>query len=177
MAKRRSNETREIEVLPSVTPEQGVKLVRTVIDKGRALLNARPITSDKYAAWSTIARDFLTKTIGSLSPNVSSVMDVGRYGAFAVNAGEEYWEQNRAENLEKKLAILEGLIEVLQTEVALDTPEGIVAKEYVPKPGLSRHTPKAYTRTLCSRSSNRPRSNGSVPCTWTAMNTPICSSS
>jgi predicted nucleotide-binding protein len=132
LAKRRSNESREIEVLPSVTPEQGVKLLRTVIDKGRALLNARPVESGKYDAWSTIARDFLTKTFGSLSPNVSSVMDVGRYGSFALNAGEEYWEQNRAENLEKKLTILEGLVEVLQTEIALDTPEGIVAKEYVP---------------------------------------------
>lgn len=132
MAKRRSNETREIEGLPSVTPEQGVKLLNSVIEKGRALLSVRPINSDRYDAWSTIARDFLTKTFGSLSPNVSSVMDVGRFGSFAVNAGEEYWERQRAENLAKRLTILEGLVEVLQTEIALDTPEGIVAKEYVP---------------------------------------------
>jgi len=59
-------------------------------------------------------------------------MDVGRFGHFPADVGEEYWEQVRAENLAKQLTILDGLMEVLQTEIALDTPEGIVAKEYIP---------------------------------------------
>ncbi len=50
-------------------------------------------------------------------------MDVGKYGSFAMNAGEEYWEERRAESLSKQITILSGLLEVLQTEITLDSPE------------------------------------------------------
>ena len=132
MAKRRSNETRGIEVLPSVTPEQGIKLIGNLIEKGGAILGVRPFPSDKYQAWCTMARDFLAKIFGSLSPNVSSVMDVGRYGSIPMNAGEDYWEKHRMHSLEKQLTILEGLKEVLETEIALDTPEATPRAVYTP---------------------------------------------
>lgn len=120
MAKSRSNKTREIEVLPSVTPEQGVKLISQQIAKGKQLLDEGPIDADKYTAWGTVTRDFLTKVFGSLSPNVPSVTDVGKYGSFPMNAGEEWWDNHRAKSLNKQLTIMEGLIEVLQTEITLD---------------------------------------------------------
>lgn len=125
MAKRRSNQTREIEVLPSVTPEQGIKLIQTQVDKGKTLLNGRPLLSDTYQAWGTVTKDFLTKIFGSLSPNVSAVTDVGRYGSFPMNAGEDYWEKHRTESLGKQITILNGLLEVLQTEITLDNPETV----------------------------------------------------
>jgi len=90
------------------------------ITKGKQLLENRPINSDQYSAWGTVTRDFLSKVFESLSPNVSSVTDVGKYGSFPMNAGEEFWENHRAKSLSKQLTIMEGLMKVLQTEIALD---------------------------------------------------------
>ncbi|MBV1931843.1 MAG: hypothetical protein KUG71_09005, partial [Porticoccaceae bacterium] len=96
MAKSRSNKTRKVEVLPSTTPEQGVQLISQQIAKGKQLLEGRPFDSDSYSAWEIVTRDFLSKVFGSLSPNVSSVTDVGKYGSFPMNAGDEWWENHRA---------------------------------------------------------------------------------
>ena len=125
MANRRSNQTRELEVLPSVTPEQGIGLIQTQIDKGKAFLTGRSLGSATYQAWETVTKDYLTKIFGSLSPNVSAVMDVGKYGSFPMNAGEDYWENHRAESLGRQITILNGLLEVLQTEITLDTSETV----------------------------------------------------
>lgn len=121
---KRSNQTRSVEVLPSLTPEQGLVLIGKLIAKGQGLLGSAPVKADDYQAWCTVARDYLTKTFGSLSPNVSAVMDIGRYGSFPMNAGEDYWQKHRATTLQKKLTVLEGLAEVLDTEIALDSPPG-----------------------------------------------------
>lgn len=121
---RRSNQTRSVEVLPSVTPEQGLALIAKLLAKGKGLLDAPPVKADEYKAWCAVARDFLTKIFGSLSPNVSSVMDIGRYGAFPANATEAFWERHRAESLQKQLTVLEGLSEILDTEISLDSPPG-----------------------------------------------------
>ena len=124
MPKLRSNSTREVEVMPSVTPEQGVMLISQQIEKGKSLLGERPINSDRYTAWETVTRDFLTKVFGSLSPNVSSVTGVGKTGSFPMNAGPDWWENHRAKSLSKQITIMEGLVEVLQTEIALDAGAG-----------------------------------------------------
>ncbi len=121
MAKSRSNKTREgVEILPSATPEQGVTLISQQIAKGKQLLDNRPLDSDKYSAWETVTRDFLRKVFGSLSPNVSSVTGVGKSGAFPMDAGDDWWEKHRAKSLSKQITIMEGLLEVLQTEISLE---------------------------------------------------------
>jgi predicted nucleotide-binding protein len=124
VAKYRSNRTREVEVLPSVTPEQDVKLLSQQIDKGKQLLKDGYVDSDRYSAWVTVTRDFLIKVFGSLSPNVSSVTGVGINGSFPINAGREWYEDHRVRSLNKQITIMEGLLEVLQTEIALDQGSG-----------------------------------------------------
>lgn len=121
MAKARSNQTRQVEVLPSVTPEQGLTLLSQQITKAKSLLANRPLNSAAYSAWETVSRDFLSKVFGSLSPNVSSVTGVGKTGSFPMNAGDDWWERHRSESLQKQITIMEGLVEVLQAEISLDS--------------------------------------------------------
>lgn len=65
----------------------------------------------------------IIRTFGSVSPNISSVMDVGRY-AFAFGGGDEQeWEQQRAEDLETRLEIMDGLIEMLESQLSLEKSE------------------------------------------------------
>src|SRR5262249_13704205 len=66
--------------------------------------------------------DALVKAFGSSSPNVEAVMEVGRYrGAFG-GGNEQEWAQDRADDMEQRLTIIQGLIESLETEVRIQSP-------------------------------------------------------
>jgi hypothetical protein len=101
---------------PEVDPEVGICLLRGQIDKGRQLLASRPLSKDGYSQWELLTRNYLEKAFGRGSPNIASVRDVGKYGGFPMNAGEQWWENHRAESLTTQLTRLEGLVELLQTE-------------------------------------------------------------
>jgi predicted nucleotide-binding protein len=103
-------------VPPSLPPARGAQLLRTQVEKGKQLLGNRPITSSANQTWETVTQDVLIRVFGSDSPNVSSVMDVGHYGFVFGDATEEQYESARAENLATRLEILEGLIELLESE-------------------------------------------------------------
>jgi hypothetical protein len=105
---------------PTLAPGQAAQLVRAQRDKGRKLLENRPITSAADQAWETVTRDVLIRAFGQASPNVNSVMDVGKY-AFAFGGGDEQkWEQQRAEDMKTRLEIIDGLIELLNSNSALE---------------------------------------------------------
>ncbi|MCA9419887.1 MAG: nucleotide-binding protein [Nitrospira sp.] len=104
---------------PEVDPATGMGLLEERIRKGRELLESRPLQSDPYSQWQLLIRNYLEKAFGENSPNVRSVTDVGRSGAFPMNAGEQWWENHRAENLATQLTRLEGLVELLRTEQQL----------------------------------------------------------
>jgi len=67
---------------PSVTPQQGIDLLNKQMQKAKELLANRPISKEQYDAWLTITSDYLTRAFGPDSPNVSAVLDLGRYGSF-----------------------------------------------------------------------------------------------
>jgi predicted nucleotide-binding protein with TIR-like domain len=104
---------------PGVEPEVGIRLLKGQIEKGRELLSSRPLSRDAYGQWELLTRNYLEKAFGRGSPNVGSVVDVGKYGGFPGSAGEQWWENHRAESLTTQLTRLEGLGELLQTELQL----------------------------------------------------------
>jgi predicted nucleotide-binding protein len=113
MARKRTPPTTPI----PLEPEDAARLLKGQRDKGAALLSQRPIKSDDDQAWQTVTRDILTRAFGSESPNVSAVMDVGAY-SFAETEHEQ--EERRAENLQTRLTILDGLIELLHSTANLE---------------------------------------------------------
>jgi len=122
---------------PQVDPNVGIRLLRGQIEKGRELLASRPLNKDGYGQWELLTRNYLEKAFGRGSPNVASVRDVGKYGAFPGDAGEQWWENRRAESLATQLTRLEGLVELLETEVQLRGG-----------PVISRHEPPAGHRVF-----------------------------
>lgn len=125
MAKR--NSVNESVGLPQVSPAIGLKLLRETLSKGQELLQNRPLSSDKFSAWKLVARNYLEKAFGVNSPNVSSVFSSGVY-AISFDADENYYEQRRAEDLQTELTRIEGLIELLNTEIQLSEGEPIENK-------------------------------------------------
>jgi predicted nucleotide-binding protein len=116
MAKRKSS---ELPSLPRVDPEMGSRLIKTQIAKGQQILSSRPISMDDYESWELVTKNCLEKAFGTDSPNVSSIMDVGKYGSFPMSASRMWWENHWAESLQRQLKMLDGLVEVLNTEVQL----------------------------------------------------------
>jgi predicted nucleotide-binding protein len=117
-----------------VPPAQGIKLIDAQITKADELIQNRPLSKDEYAAWELVTRNLLEKAFGRHSPNIRSVMDVGKYGSFPINAAPEWWELHRATSLQTQKRKLEGLRELLQTELQLS--DGQVA--------TASHQPRGY---------------------------------
>lgn len=128
MAPRRRS-PRETWNQPQVEPAAGLDLLRQSIERGRSLLEERPVDKDAYEAWELLTRNFLQRAFGENSPNVSAVTDVGKFGSFPMGAGEEWWEPHRAESLSTQLTKLESLVELLETEIQLQGGGVIVAPE------------------------------------------------
>jgi len=110
---------------PDVTPQQGVELLNRQIVKGEDFLSKRPVPENDYSSWELLTRNYLEKAFGKGSPNVRSVTDVGKYGSFPMDAPTSWWDDHRAESLEKR-----GLVELLNTEVELQNV-GVVKTEPV----------------------------------------------
>ena len=86
------------------------------MNKGRSLLSARPIDQAKLNAWENTTREFLLKAFGPDSSNVSSVIDIGKYGVFPTEAGPEWWERHHAKSLSEQLTMLRSTIEQLEIQ-------------------------------------------------------------
>jgi predicted nucleotide-binding protein len=112
---RRRNES-EHQGKPEVLPAIGIDLLKKQIANGNELLNTRPMSKDAYSKWKLVTRNYLEKTFGVNSTNVSNVTDVVQHSSFPRNAGEQWWEKNRVDSLTTQITRLEGLIELLNTE-------------------------------------------------------------
>lgn len=104
---------------PEVGPAKAIQLLEAQLRKGEGLLELRPLSSDAKSQWELVTRNILEKAFGRNSPNVSSVIDAGRVGSFPLDASETWWEHRRAETLQTQLTRLQGLIELLETELQL----------------------------------------------------------
>lgn len=94
---------------PTVSPEQGIKLLRRQHEKGVKLLAKNRLTflDEDYNRWEYVTYNYLIKAFGSHSPNVKEVIDVEVYG------------NDPAKVISKQLQIIDSLIEVLEAEVEL----------------------------------------------------------
>jgi hypothetical protein len=153
---------------PQVPADVGIRLLQKQIDKANALLAARPLSSDDNGQWQLLTRNYLEKAFGTGSPNVSNVTDVTSHFAYPMDADEAWWEDSRAEDLSTQVTRLEGLVELLETEIQLGrdesvTPPSAVGTGY--KGGRLSRSSKS-TATLRSRLSCSPPTIGEA---WPRM--------
>lgn len=104
---------------PEIAPADAIRLLNQQIQRAEELLSNRPIKSDALNGWELLTKNFLTKAFGNFSPNVSAVVDIGKYGSFPMNAGPDWWENHNAKSLQSKISRLRGLVELLETELTL----------------------------------------------------------
>ena len=104
---------------PEISPSDGIRLLHQQIQRAEEILASRPIKPDVLSSWELLTKNFLSKAFGNFSPNVSAVVDIGKYGSFPMNAGPEWWENHNAKSLQTKISRLRGLVELLETELSL----------------------------------------------------------
>jgi predicted nucleotide-binding protein len=105
-----------------VDPATAISLLKRQIDKGRELLEHRPMKSVDHSAWQNTTRDYLVKAFGSESPNVNAVLHASSDHVLSMGMGDARLEQYIASQLANQLRILESCIEQLETEIALVSP-------------------------------------------------------
>lgn len=133
----RKKPTQPIIGAPEISPEDGISLLNQQILRAEQMLASRPIAADAISSWDLLTKNFLSKAFGNYSPNVSAVVDIGRYGSFPMNAGPEWWENHNAKSLSSKVSRLRGLVELLETEISLrgrslELSEGPAEPEVLP---------------------------------------------
>ncbi|MEK7778876.1 MAG: TIR domain-containing protein [Pseudomonadota bacterium] len=105
--------------IPEISPTDGIRLLNQQIQRAEEMLASRPIRSDALNSWELLTKNFLSKAFGNYSPNVSTVVNIGKYGSFPINADQEWLEQHNAKSLQSKICRLRSLIELLETELSL----------------------------------------------------------
>lgn len=104
---------------PSATPEQGIGLLKQLVEKANTLLSSKLLEGDEVTAWTTLAENYLTKVFGSDSPNVSDVVNDSGILAIPMDADDYFWDEHYKGKMQRRVKILESLVEVLQTEIQL----------------------------------------------------------
>ena len=99
---------------PQVSPQQGEQLLQAQIAKADELLRSGSLSKDDYSSWELLTYNYLVKAFGSHSPNISSVMDVGKYGSFPMGTDPQWWHNHRVQSLATQKRKLESLIELLR---------------------------------------------------------------
>lgn len=104
---------------PTVEAAQGIVLIDRLLADANALLGQPAVTADELSRWDLLAENLLAKVFGSNSPNVTAVRDAGGFGAFSLRSTERDFERHRRTQLTSKIAALDGLRELLTTEIQL----------------------------------------------------------
>ena len=121
MAARRRTPAQPPTVPPSVSPQQGVGLLRKQQNSGRNILTERQISEDLFANWVAITEDYARKAFGDPSSGLSRFQRAGYSGSIMVDPSEAQVEERRSQTLQSKVAAIDGLIEMLETEAELES--------------------------------------------------------
>lgn len=116
-------------VAPSVTPEQGIQLIKTLIEKAKAAKEKVDLEASDVDVWNNSAKNYLTKIFGSDSPNINAVLSSGRIMAVYPGMSDAEFIQRYREGFESKIKHLEGCIEQLQTDIDLSSPAAAKTSE------------------------------------------------
>ncbi len=88
MVRRNPRTSKPPMVSPSVTPQQGIKLLQRQSEKGASLLENRPLKEEPYDFWTMVTGDYLVKAFGSDSPHVDKFL-VHRGRKVSAYSGDE----------------------------------------------------------------------------------------
>lgn len=120
-ARRPSQSQTPASIPPSVPPSTGIELLQKLIDKAVVLRDKPDLQTSDEEAWVNLARDYLTRTFGSNSPNVNSVLHASGDGGLHIGMENYEFQQYQRSGIDNKIKILQSCIEQLETDIQLQT--------------------------------------------------------
>jgi len=96
---------------PILSPDQGLSQLQEAVRRGNNLLNLHPLPEERFEVWSHTAVAVLKAACGEESPHISSF--VGPTRVITTPIPEHYAEAQRRQGLERRLRVLEAVIDDL----------------------------------------------------------------
>jgi len=93
--------------------------LQKLIVKAAALRDKPDLQTSDEEAWVNLARDYLTRTFGSNSPNVNSVLHASGEGGIHFGMEDYEFREYQRSGILNKMKILESCIEQLETDIQL----------------------------------------------------------
>lgn len=106
--------------MPTVSAQRGVELLKQLRNEAEAMLAAGAADSDAVSAWKVKAENILGKAFGQGHSNVRSVLFVR--SSSRINAPKAYYDQERLEDMQKRVGIIRSLEEILLLDADDDVP-------------------------------------------------------
>jgi predicted nucleotide-binding protein len=113
MAKRRDNFKA---TPPVISLEDGKQRLETMREKGRTILANRPLAESAVQVWASTTADYIKQTFGSESGHLTTFWGAGRIRMEDASY-EEYYEEEDAQELKRRIQVLDSLIDQIDTEL------------------------------------------------------------
>ncbi len=123
----------EPDIIRSIDPKKGIKLLKKQIKKAKELLLNRPIITSDHTAWNNTTRDYLIKTFGSKSQNVNAVINASSSKGLFMGMGDAEFEKYMASIIENQIKMLGSCIEQLETEIELSEGKEDIDEQNIPE--------------------------------------------
>src|ERR1017187_3163404 len=118
------NIPRDVPRPPSLSKEEGVRRMKVVQERGRAMLAARPLREGQADVWSVACLGLIREAFGSDSNHQSTFIgEIRMEFSNGSNRGyDQYEERKDAELIDRRCTVLQSLIDQLEIEIGFVAP-------------------------------------------------------
>jgi uncharacterized protein (TIGR02391 family) len=101
---------------PTISLDDGRRRFDVMRDKAKAMLSNRPLNESAVETWNTTCIKYIEETFGEGSSHLYTFIGPVRIRPSRGDFYDQYAEQEDAEKLQKRINVLESLIELIDTE-------------------------------------------------------------
>jgi hypothetical protein len=116
---------------PSISKAGGRRRLTILIERGRALLNQRPLKEGQEDVWSTACVEAIKATFGEDSSHIRTFF--GQPRVIVSHGGTSYdnYAENRdAQSIQRRIGVLTSLVEQIDLEIGFEVPSGTTASTF-----------------------------------------------
>ena len=116
---------------PSISKSEGRRRLTTLLGRGKALLAQRPLKEGQEDVWTTACLDTIKATFGEASSHLYTFIGQPRITmSFGDESYDQYAEAADAERIQRRIGVLQTLIEQIDLEIGFETPPITTALDF-----------------------------------------------
>jgi uncharacterized protein (TIGR02391 family) len=116
---------------PSISRAEGRRRLSTLIARGEALLAQRPLKEGQEDVWCTSCLEIIKATFGEASTHIHTFIGQPRITvSFGDESYDHYAEAADAERIQRRISVLQTLIEQIDLEIGFEVPAVTTAPDF-----------------------------------------------